>query len=359
MDYTKPRVLLLLREISSYNASTYNEIAKEVSLTVGFYDKDKTTIDCLFSKHHFESFSIGPFSFVRGLRSYCKQFDVVCFLPNIRIPSYSLIPFFPKSFKAISWSIGFRCSYTNPYLTDRKHTFLDLVYQRILSRCDANIFYMEKAKEFWSGTSLRLDNVFIAINTTDIAEIPFEPAMKKDFLFVGTLYKKKGLDVLLHSFYQFKQNRTTDTNLIIVGGGEMEGELKQYVKDHSLDNSVLFTGPIFDEKKLAILFQKSLICISPTQAGLSVPKSMGYGVPFVTRKDAITGGEIYHITNGVNGIVYENDLELTEIMDDAFQNKDKYIKMGSLAREYYYKWATVKHKANGALSAIRYVLDRK
>lgn len=358
MENKKPKVLLLLREISSYNASTYNEIAKEVSFTVGYYEKDKTTITCLFNKHHFSTFHLGPFTFVRGLRSFCKQFDVVCFLPNIRIPSYSLIPFLCNKYKKISWSIGFRCSYSHPYVTDREHTFLDSVFQKILSRCDANIFYMEKSKEFWAGTSLRLDNVFVAINTTDIADMAFEPPLKKDFLFVGTLYRKKGLDVLLQSFYQFKQNKDTDISLIIVGGGEMEGELKQYVKEHNLEKSVHFTGPIYDEMKLALLFQKSLICISPTQAGLSVPKSMGYGVPFVTRKDAITGGELYHITNGVNGIIYDSDSELTTIMEDAFRDKEKYIKMGILAREYYFERATVKQKAKGALSAIRYVLDK-
>ena len=85
---------------------------------------------------------------------------------------------------------------------------------------------------------------------------------------------------------------------------------------------------------------------------------MGYGVPFVTRKDAITGGELYHIANGVNGIIYDSDSELTKIMEDAFRDKEKYIKMGISAREYYFERATVKHKAKGALSAIRYVLDK-
>lgn len=80
---------------------------------------------------------------------------------------------------------------------------------------------------------------------------------------------------------------------------------------------IVFHGAIYDENVLAERFAQALLCISPTQGGLSVPKSMGYGVPFVTRKDSITGGEIYHITPGVNGIMYVKDEELTSVISDV------------------------------------------
>lgn len=356
MNDNKPKVLILQNEISNYNVSTYNEIAKEVSLTLGYYDKDKSTGDCLFAKHHFGIKKIGPFIFVKGARQYCRQFDVVCTMPNIRIPSYSILPFLRHRYCLISWGIGFRCSYKHPYLTDRKHGFLDNVYKLILERCDANVFYMEQSKDFWRNTTLRMDNVFVAPNTTDVARVPYLPEIKKDFLFVGTLYKGKGLDILLEAFKQFKNDYDSEISLTIVGSGELEEELKTYTKMNSLDESVIFTGPIYDEPQLAKFFQKSLLCFSPTQAGLSVPKSMGYGVPFVTRKDAITGGEIHHITNGVNGVIYSEDSDLKKIMADALSNREKYVTMGSKAKEYYDRYATIKDKAKGVLDAIYYVL---
>ncbi len=352
------KLLILQNEISSYNVSTYNEISIEYDLTLGFITKDKSSQECLFKKHQFNSSSFGPFTFVKGLRSFCQGFDIVCILPNLRIPSYCAIPFLPHKYRVISWSIGFRCSYEHPYNPERKHVFSDKVFEKILSKCDANIFYMEKSKEFWKGTSLRMDNVFVAPNTTDIAEIEFKPDLKKDFLFVGTLYRGKGLDLLLNAFNQFKQQTVSDIRLIIVGGGEMENDLKAFVREKGLEDTVMFTGPIYDEKLLSSYFQKSLLCFSPTQAGLSVPKSMGYGVPFVTRKDAITGGEIYHITDGVNGITYSEDNDLISIMTDAAANKDKYIRMGEMARDYYLGFATTKHMAKGCLDAIKYVNNK-
>ena len=133
--------------------------------------------------------------------------------------------------------------------------------------------------------------------------------------------------------------------------------LEEYVALQNLSENVIFHGAIYDEKVLADQFSHALLCISPTQGGLSVPKSMGYGVPFVTRKDAITGGEIYHITPGVNGIMYDKDDDLLNILSDACQNSQKYIEMGVKAQEYYNNNATVLHMAQGAMDAIEYVLN--
>jgi len=79
-------------------------------------------------------------------------------------------------------------------------------------------------------------------------------------------------------------------------------------------------------------------------------------VPYATRKDAITGGEIYHITDGVNGFMYEKDEDLLSILLDASKNPQKYIDMGLKAKEYYDNNATVKHRSEGAIKAFKYSL---
>ena len=86
---------------------------------------------------------------------------------------------------------------------------------------------------------------------------------------------------------------------------------------------------------------------------------MGYGVPFVCRKDAITGGEIYHITNGVNGIHYESDFDLTNILVDAMNCPEKYVEMGRKAKDYYDNNATIQHMAQGAIDAFNYAINYK
>lgn len=355
----KKRVLFLINTISDYRVATYNKIAEEFDLTMAYLDKDDTKSKCVFKKmkincYHFKSLNIVG----RGLRKLCKDYDVVLFASDLHNIDLCLLPFLPHKYKTISWSIGIRASYTRPYQLDRKHNFVDKVFAKVLSSCDATIVYMDCVKQFWTETEIPHKKIFVAKNTTPIYPIEFIPEQKKDFIFVGTLYKKKGLDKLIESFKKAVDlNPVSQIKLHLVGGGTEKEIIERMIKDFNLNDKVIMHGPIYDESLLASLFQKSLISISPTQAGLSVAKSMGYGVPFVTRKDAITGGEIYHITNGVNGITYDNDSDLSEIMSLAMNCRDKFIEMGLAARDYYENNATVSHMAQGVIDAIKYSLN--
>jgi len=353
------KILILQNELSPYSVPVYNKIAEHYDLTVGYYLKDKSYGICNFHKKHFDYIETCSFVIVKGLKSYVSQFDLVSILPDLHIISYWSLLFMPHSFKITSWSIGFRVSYVHPYITNRKHVIADRLIQEFFNRCDANIFYMEKAKEFWKDTNVDMSKVFVAPNTTEVIPITIEDGNKKDFLFIGTLYKGKGIDLLLESFLKAVKVDGIDNKLHIVGDGEERNEIETFVKEHHMEDKVILHGAIFDEKKLAELFGISLLCISPTQGGLSCPKSMGYGVPFVTRSDAITGGEIYHITSGVNGVIYKHDIDLTSIIRDASLNREKYIEMGKRAQKYYYNKATINHMAEGAMSAFDFALNIK
>lgn len=353
----KTKLLILQYELSAYNVPCFNILTEFYDVTVGFYLKDNSGEDCRFRKSKLDVIKIGPFFFVKKLRSIAKEYDIVVFVPNPHVISYVSLPFLPHKYKLISWSIGFRCSYVHPYDTTRKHGIADWFYKKMYQKTDANVFYMEKAKEFWHGCNLDMSRVFVAPNTTDVMSIVVNPERKKNLLFVGTLYKGKGLDKLLSSYKEAVDHGYNSINLTIVGDGECRKELEKYVIDNNLSDKVTFTGAVFDEKELSKHFAEALLCISPTQGGLTCPKSMGYGVPFVTRKDAITGGEIYHITSGVNGILYDEDKELTCIIEDACDNPDKYVQMGIAAKNYYDNNATIKHMAQGAIDACNFVLN--
>lgn len=352
----KKRVLIFQTEISAYNVECYNIISDSFDLTLAFFTKDKSAEDCRFNKIKLDSCTFGPFTFVKGVKKLAKQYDVVCIPPNLHFPSYCLLPFLSHKYKIVSWSIGFRVSYYHPYKTERKHNILDWCFKKVLDASDANIFYMEKAREFWHG-KINLNKVFVAINTTQVNHLTILPEKKNSILFVGTLYKGKGVEKLLDTYMCLLEKTDNPLPLIIVGDGPERKILENYVIDHHLDNIVSFKGAIYDENILMEYYSQALISVSPNQAGLSVSKSMGYGVPYATRRDAITGGEIYHITDGVNGFMYENDDDLLEILLDASDNPSKYVEMGRRAKDYYDNHATIQHMAQGAMDAIEYVLN--
>lgn len=106
-------------------------------------------------------------------------------------------------------------------------------------------------------------------------------------------------------------------------------------------------------------FFRSILCISPKQAGLSVLKSMGYGVPFVTRKDAITGGEINNIMDGVNGIFYHSLNELADVIIDVRCHPENFKRMSENARTYYLQNASIEKMAHGFIDATNFVQKKQ
>lgn len=351
----KIKVLQVEPSIMQYRVPIFNIIAKNVDFAVAYIDKDKSTSDCYFKKILLKTSKIGPVTYLtKDSKSILNNYDVVITSPNLRFFDSVVLGLLSTKFKTIGWNIGIRASYTLNYNTERKHSILDDIYGFLLFKFDALIFYMHKSKEFWKNK--KMDKVFVAPNTTEVKKIEFIPEKKKDFLFVGTLYKDKGLDKLIYAYKEMLDTTGANNVLNIVGDGSERDAMERLSKELGISSHVVFHGSIYDESKLALLFQKSLLCISPNQAGLSVPKSMGYGVPFVCRKDAITGGEIYHITNKLNGILYSKDKELTDILIDAISSPEKYITMGREAIKYYNNNATPEIMARAALNAINYVI---
>ena len=121
---------------------------------------------------------------------------------------------------------------------------------------------------------------------------------------------------------------------------------------NNLQRKITLLGPIYDNKQKSEIFAKSYACFSPLQAGLSVLESFGYGVPFVTTKDAITGGEIFNIENMVNGIKLENVNTIKDVILDISNNPKKYLDMGEQAYNYYWNNRKPEDMALGIINAI-------
>ena len=86
---------------------------------------------------------------------------------------------------------------------------------------------------------------------------------------------------------------------------------------------------------------------------------MGYGVPFVSTKDAITGGELFNVHDGVDGIVMESEKDLSSVVQDISEHPEKYLEMGKRAKEFYDNNRTPQHMAHGFWDAIQYVTREK
>lgn len=359
MKKIKPKVLLLQEDITNYRIPIYNLIAQKVELTVAYINKYTPQEIVLFSVIKLKVKRFGHILYTPELSKIRKDFDIIITLPHLKCINYWLISFFKQGQKIISWSNGSRASYTTPFDFNRKIELADILYWEILKRCNANILYIKEAVPWLVNHGIKKETLFIANNTTEVYKNTKQH--KRDiYLFVGTLYKKKGLDILLSSYLKLIKNfpdKAIIPKLVIIGKGEEKKDLEEYVISNGIKNNVIFTGAIYDERILADYFSKAIMCISPNQAGLSVLKSFGYGVPFITSKKAITGGEIVNIKQGYNGILMNKPNDLYDILSDSINNPKKYLEMGNNAMTYYNMYATPQNMAQGVLNSINYVLD--
>ena len=360
MNIKEKKILLLQEHIVSYRLPVFNLIAEKVNLTIAFTKKNDATIKDDFKTIKLNKITIGGFHIIKNnLKRLCKNYDVVIIMADLHYLSFCLLPFLNRDYKVIPWTIGIRASYTKRYDVTRKKDLLDEIYLKILQKSDAIIFYMAEAKKFW-GNALDKNSIFIAHNTVEVlnVNIDFDIKKKKSILFVGSLYKEKYIYELIEAFIKAKKNFINSNffTLDIIGIGEELENIKKLISVNDLEQSVILHGAIYEETVLAGFFNKAIMCVSPGQAGLSVVKSMGYGVPFVTRSTAITGGEKFNITNKVNGLFYDDEEELKQIIVDAVNSPDIFIEMGKRAREHYISKATIKNMADNVINAINFTL---
>ena len=352
-----PNILFIHGTLSSYNDPIYKMLNEVVNITHAYIDNNEVA-NPVYQTFLFPHWRFGPFVIHRKLHKIINKYDIVIINAHLRSIRLALLPFFPHKPKLISWSIGVHVSYRKKFNLEKAPDFADRLFQFIQNHCDACIFYMPQPIEYWKKHS-KIDErkFFVAHNTVKVADFKTLPSIKErnKYLFVGTLYQQKGLGELLEAYYMAKKINVNLPCLYIIGKGPEENLIKSIIIEKGLDDSVVMTGAIYDEDVLKDFFLTSLLCISPKQAGLSVQKSLGYGTPFVTRPDAITGGERLDIHDKINGFFYRTKNELVDILIEAFECPMIIERMSIAARNYYLKEASPERMVEGAMAAIKYV----
>lgn len=129
---SKVSVLILQHTVSAYNIPMYELLSEMVNLTVGYTRKNESNKVLPFNVKKLKSYLIGPFVFVPCLHSFCSNFDVVIYMPDMHFISYIMLCFLKRKYKLISWSIGIRASYSLRYDLDRPMTLLDRCFKLLL-----------------------------------------------------------------------------------------------------------------------------------------------------------------------------------------------------------------------------------
>ena len=356
----KKKVIILYNKLFHYRIPIFNLLAQKYDLTVvySYPTKEENVAQCQFKTMYVPIKKIGNLFFHKqSIKGLCKEADAVIAYGQVTYVDYMKLAFSHRNYKLLFWSIGAPASYGRRY--GEASSIHYAIGDFFSKRSDALIFYSEKAKEMHISRGFNKDSLFVANNTVKVGKVDLNSDLKQNLLFIGTLYLEKGLQLLLDSYKEANHIDNSIPKLIIVGGGNQFPIVKDWVISNHLEEKIELLGPIYDGNEKAKIFQRSLACISPDQAGLSVLESLGYGVPFITTKDAITGGESFNIKNNYNGNLLDNVTELKDTILDIARNREKYIKMGENAYSYYWTNRTPEIMARGIQDAIEYTFTKK
>lgn len=154
-----------------------------------------------------------------------------------------------------------------------------------------------------------------------------DQTFKKDyntnnFIYVGRLTKEKNIGLLLQSLKIIKDNGI-DYKMTIVGNGKVN-YYKRITKKLDIDDYCDFLGAISDRKKLAQLYQDSLINLIPSfgeSFGLTLRESASLETPSVVIENSAPSEVIIDNYNGF--VAQNNPNSFAKAIINAIQDKNK------------------------------------
>lgn len=156
------------------------------------------------------------------------------------------------------------------------------------------------------------------------------------FTFVGHLGFHKGVHVVMDALQRLHQQRHLGSTLQmnIVGVGEMEAELKQFVQAEGLEACVHLWGRI-DHRQIDQVYEKTDVLVTssiwPENEPVTILEAMSTGIPVLASN---LGGNLNLVEPGKTGELAEvgSGQSLAEKMLELAQNPDTIRRMGEQAQ---------------------------
>lgn len=223
-------------------------------------------------------------------------------------------------------------------LTKLKYRFITEIRRVFVNRVNAHINYFDEAVAIQGSYGVPPQKVFITANSPDTDYIfeakknieNAEPILPKNpfrIIHVGRLVRWKRVDLLIEATQKLL-GKYPNIELLVVGTGPEENNLKEQTQHLGLQNQVRFVGGIYEMENLGRYLQSSSIYVLAGMGGLSINEAMCFGLPVVC--SVADGTERRLVRENQNGHYFTNgDLEsLTSVIDKMLADLPKTQLMG-------------------------------
>ena len=341
------RVLVIQNSVPHYRKPLYNGLSNFFDITV-LHSGDQSVNDGdSYKERRYSKMKAGRFYFQSGLFKELRSnnYDVVIAMLDIAwLNTITAFLCYRKKVAFIFWG---------SWLTN--NTTANFIKILLSKSSNANIFYTYETMLSFVNKGVSPQKCFVANNTFDVGTrvCSFEYPNKFRILFVGTLNSRKQNNILLKAFKDIIDSIPSCIVLTLIGDGPELYILKSLSVKLGISERVVFLGQINDTELLRNYYKEALVSVSYGQAGLSVLQSLGYGVPFLTKRSAISGGEISNIKNKVNGIMCEeSQTSLEKSLIEICCNIEYARKLGKNAFDYYNRYCSMDNMVQGFRDAI-------
>ncbi len=309
------------------------------------------------------------FAFDFLLRRHCKKHNIKTIIKEIpyQVPLYTeaVSYYFSGSFVTEDLSGQPKKSIFNWF----RFKLLAEVRKYYYNLADAHVNYIEDARPLLGSYGVAPEKIFVTYNSPDTDEIfkirqqverepPILPPHPHRLIHVGRLVKWKKVHLLINVLHRLR-NKYADIQLVIVGSGPEEQNLKQQAAGLGLGKHTIFAGAIHDTATLGRYFLASTVYVLAGVGGLSINDAMCFGKPIVC--SVADGTEKMLVDEGRNGYFFENDNEddLCEKIDQILSDPEKTLQMGLNSEHIIREKINVHTVINGYVGAFNYVTGNR
>ena len=203
-----------------------------------------------------------------------------------------------------------------------------------LCLCDALIVLSQSWKAFFASIGMDKERIYVLNNIVSPPEIaPDKHAEdgKLHLMYMGEISKRKGGFDLLKAIVDNKEYFAGKL-LLRMGGNEVDGDIKAYIRENGLESFVTYEGWIAGQKKIDCLNWEDVYILPSYNEGLPIAilEAMAYSHPIISTP---VGGIPEIIKSGENGILVKpgDTKAIADAIKFYIENHDAIRKQGEKA----------------------------